>query len=155
MPLLIDILRHGAAEPSGPDGDGTRALSPAGIAQVRALAARLASSGRIPDRIFSSPYRRAVETARLVHAALPAPVPLETLTELRPDAEPEDLTVTLRTLAAGGGHLLLVSHMPLVSRLCSHLAGRSIAFGTAELARLECAAGIARGAARLREIPAP
>jgi phosphohistidine phosphatase len=154
MPLIIDILRHGEAEPSSPDGDGARPLTDTGAEQVRTLARRLAAEGWAPDRVLVSPLLRAQETGALILAALLAPPPLETLNELQPEADPGDLAAALQGLGATGGHLLLVSHMPLVARLCGFFCGRAEAFLPADMARLECPDGPpTRGAAVWRGFP--
>ena len=154
MSLVIDILRHGEAEPSSPDGDGGRALSDSGAARVHDLARTLAASGWSPDRVFTSPLKRARQTAEIVAAALPAPPPLETLDELLPEGDPAALSACLQARARGERHVLLVSHMPLVSHLCGFLSGRTEAFLPADLVRLECADGLARGRAVWRGFPA-
>lgn len=154
VPLVIDILRHGEAEASSPDGDGGRALSESGIAQVRALGRRLAADGWSPDRVFASPLRRARETAAIVVEPLPAPLPIETLHELLPECDPAELTESLRAAAGETGHVLLVSHMPLVARLCGFLCGRVEALMPADLVRLACADGPGRGRAVWRGFPA-
>lgn len=150
--LVIDILRHGEAEPSSPEGDGGRALTEAGAAEVQALARRLAAGGWSPDLVFASPLARALQTARLVIAVLAAPPPIETLDELLPEGDPEALAARLRERTAGG-HVLLVSHMPLVARFCGHLSGRNEALLPADLVRLECADGPVRGRAVWRGLP--
>jgi phosphohistidine phosphatase len=154
VPLVIDILRHGEAEPSSPDGDGARPLTDTGAARVRALARRLAAEGWAPDRVLASPLLRAQETGVLALAALPAAPQLETLNELVPEADPGDLAAALHRIGATRGHLLLVSHMPLVARLCGFFCGRAEAFLPADLARLECPDGpLARGTALWRGFP--
>jgi len=153
VPLVIDILRHGAAEPSSPDGDTGRALSESGAEEARALGRRLAAGGWSPRAAFTSPLRRARETAVLVLAALDAPPPIETLHELAPEADPADLAAALAPRVSRGGHVLLVSHMPLVTRLCGWFCGRPETFATGDLARLECADGLARGRAVWRGFP--
>jgi phosphohistidine phosphatase len=154
VPLVIDILRHGEAEPSSPDGDDARPLTETGAAQVRALAQRLAAEGWAPDRVLTSPLLRAQETSALILAALPAAPQIETLDELLPEADPGDLAAVLHASGVTRGHLLLVSHMPLVARLCGFFSGRGEAFLPADLARLECPDGLpARGRALWRGFP--
>lgn len=154
MPLVIDVLRHGTAEASSPDGDGGRPLSEHGAAETRALARRMAAAGWAPGRAFTSPLRRARETAALVLAALPSPPEVEALAELAPEADPADLAAALGARLRGGdGHVLLVSHMPLVARLCGWLCNRPEAFQTCDLARLECPDGLTRGRAIWRGFP--
>jgi phosphohistidine phosphatase SixA len=151
--LVIDLLRHGAAESSGPAGDASRPLSAPGVTKIRALAARLARDGWAPGRAFASPLLRAQETARLMIAPLTEPPELVTLAELEPDGDPEDLLRVLSAMGATSGQVLLVSHMPLVSRLSAHLCGRQAGFRTADLARIECPSGLARGACRWGGFP--
>jgi phosphohistidine phosphatase len=138
MALVLDIMRHGEALPTGIGGDAARPLSPYGVMEVRALGARLAASGWRPDRVFASPLLRAQESAAHIMAALePAPA-LEILDVLHPEGEPEDVIGALRGAGAVSGHVLLITHMPLVSRLSGFLGGVHHAFRTAELGRLEC-----------------
>jgi phosphohistidine phosphatase len=154
MPLVIDILRHGEAEPTSPAGDAGRALAEAGVRQIRALARRLAAEGWRPDVALSSPLLRARQTGELVLEALPDPPALGLLAELKPETEPEVAIATLEALAPPYGHVLLVSHMPLVQRLCARLCGRSEPFRAAALARLELDGGLRPGAAIWRGFPA-
>lgn len=144
MTLVLDILRHGEAMPTGPDGDSSRTLSPYGVMEIRALGARLAASGWRPDRVFTSPLARARETALHVVSGLDPAPGIEIMEALHPDADPEDVLAALVDAGAGSGRLLLVSHMPLVSRLCGFLSGAPHGFQTGELARLECS-GLRRG----------
>ncbi|MBN2145287.1 MAG: histidine phosphatase family protein [Candidatus Aureabacteria bacterium] len=60
----LTFLRHGAAT-SQAITDEERALTEAGKNQVKRLALCLKESGETYDRIFSSPLRRAIETAQI------------------------------------------------------------------------------------------
>ena len=76
-----------------------------------------------PDRVFSSPLRRARDTATLVVGGLSPPVEIETLLELVPDREPEDVLDALDACRVTTGHVLLVGHQPLIGALAAHLLG--------------------------------
>ena len=140
MPLVLDILRHGAAEAAGAAGDSARPLSAAGRRVVSALAATLANEGWRPDRIFTSPMLRARQTAEIVRGASPAPA-IERLDALLPESEPSDVLAALNAHGAVAGHALLVTHQPLAGRLASHLTGATPAFPPGTLVRIELADG--------------
>ena len=72
MKLVLDLLRHGEALPAGSGGDRNRDLSPAGTRGVAGVGALLAAESWRPDRVFSSPYRRAEASARLALEAVDA-----------------------------------------------------------------------------------
>ncbi|MDQ6875404.1 MAG: bifunctional RNase H/acid phosphatase [Actinomycetota bacterium] len=75
-PTTTLLLRHGQTPLSVEkrfSGRGDAALTPAGQAQARALAARVAELPRV-DAVVSSPLRRARQTAQVVADALHLPV---------------------------------------------------------------------------------
>ena len=140
MPLVLDVLRHGEAGPAGSGGDAERALSPGGIRAIAELAERLAAEGWRPDRIFSSPLKRARQTAEIVRGAAPRAPAIELLDELLAERDPEDVRAALEA-HADAGHLLLVTHQPLAGRLAALLTGDEPPFKAGTLVRIECAAG--------------
>jgi phosphohistidine phosphatase len=144
--IVLDILRHGLALPAGPGGDRQRRLSPEGVCRLTALAARLASEGWRPARIFSSPLARAVDSAEvLARATADSPV-IETMGALEPDAEPEEVLDALAGCGVTTGHVLLVGHQPLLGRLVGHLAGAETPLSPGMLLRIRCPFGLGRGA---------
>lgn len=64
MPLYL--MRHGLAEPPVDGDDFARSLTPEGKRLAERTAAGMEQAGYFPDRIFSSPYPRARETADAV-----------------------------------------------------------------------------------------
>src|SRR5262252_2286526 len=60
MVRTLALLRHGLASGQGPDA----ALAPEGVRQVERLAAALRANAWRPDVVLSSPYARALESAR-------------------------------------------------------------------------------------------
>jgi phosphohistidine phosphatase len=65
--MKIYLLRHGMAEDYHPGGsDKDRELTPEGIRQVEAVAGSLSRLQLKLDRIVTSPYPRALETAEIV-----------------------------------------------------------------------------------------
>ena len=136
--MILDLLRHGASAPAGPDGDRERALTREGARDILRLADRLAADSPRPDRVFASPLLRARETARIVVDRLALSVECEELPELEPDRHPSDVLDALRARGATTGHVLLVGHQPLLGRLAGALAGGDRGLATGELARIAC-----------------
>ncbi|MCS7176675.1 MAG: phosphohistidine phosphatase SixA [Candidatus Kapabacteria bacterium] len=64
--MLVYLMRHARAEVGQGVDDLSRPLSPEGRAYVRRLLPRLRALGVRPEQIVSSPYQRALQTARLV-----------------------------------------------------------------------------------------
>ncbi len=146
-------MRHGAAGRATTDLD--RALTDEGREQVRQVAKQLASElPARPEKLFSSPYPRARETASIAGALLGAAV--ETLSELGAgEATSSDIVIALRALAPSATRLMIVGHAPDLGDLVSALTGSSRAtLATAEVAQLE-GERLERGAMRLVQIWSP
>ena len=113
------LLRHGIAEPGSPDA--LRPLSPAGLQRTSAVVAALVRRQLGCERLFSSPLRRAWQTAELAVAGGLAPA-----TELaEPLAPAGEAWAWLQALAAreqlAGQRLALVGHEPDLSALAARL----------------------------------
>ncbi|HWD32096.1 MAG TPA: phosphohistidine phosphatase SixA [Pseudomonas sp.] len=133
--MKLWVLRHGEAEPRA-NSDSERRLTAHGREQVLRSAANLL--GQDLQAILASPYVRAQQTAALVHEALGFIKPVQTVTWLMPDTDPQMVIAELDKL--GLENVLLVSHQPLVSCLVGmleqgHRQGPSMS--TASLAELE------------------
>ena len=134
--MQLYLLRHGMAEKQSAGGsDRERALTKAGRAQIRQLADGLKRLGWPLEHVYSSPYRRAKETAELVASVLGIRASFEDLLQL--GSSPEDVEELLSR--ADYQHVMLVSHQPDLSRLTEHLTGRRLNMPTAGLAVVECA----------------
>lgn len=132
-PVLI-LLRHGQAEPFLQD-DASRALVPAGTAEVERSCAFLRARGWLPERVLASPYRRAQQSAEVVRRILVPHAVVETEPMLVPGSEPQ-LTADLLS-ALADRNLLVATHMPLVAELVRALTGRDAGFATGGLAVLQ------------------
>ena len=124
MGVLILLIRHAQAAEQNPElypDDALRPLVPAGRKTQSRMARRLRRRRLVPSRVFSSPWKRAWQTARIVirETGLPkdARIPCPAL------AVPPDLTA----IAAEIGELrpdetiALVGHEPWLSGLASLL----------------------------------
>ncbi|HEV2424930.1 MAG TPA: phosphohistidine phosphatase SixA [Terriglobia bacterium] len=127
----ICIMRHGlAADRSTGQEDSRRPLTPEGKERMQKIAAGLLKTGFAPALILSSPYVRAMETAKIVAEAITPAPPLDRCEALQPGATPEDLVAFL---ARHPEHkrVLLVGHEPDLSALAARLTGaaRQARFG--------------------------
>lgn len=108
-------MRHGEA--GWHSLDQQRELTEAGRSGVAAVAAQIAKSPWRPERIWSSPYTRARQTAAIVSEVLNCPV--EECDFITPDDDPgRCLDALLETQVSP---LMLVSHMPFVGSLSTLL----------------------------------
>src|ERR1700691_1047992 len=89
--MEIYILRHGIAEEAGAGGaDAGRALTEAGREKLGRVLDRARAAGAAPSLILTSPYRRAVETARIAGQMLGCRKIVETGV-LVPEGSPEEV----------------------------------------------------------------
>ena len=141
-------MRHGEAVPFA-EADRNRSLSEYGQWQVSEVARQMSE---LPlTGILASPYLRAQQTAELMQAGLLTELPVSGCEELAPDTPVRSVLSAL----PDSGQWLLVSHMPLVSRLTGLLMDdapkRGIIFSTAMVVGLDipvAAPGLATEAIR-------
>ena len=137
--MEIYFLRHGKAEEWRPRlPDAQRRLTPEGIAGVQAEAAGLAALHVRPDVIFSSPYPRALETAKIVAPALGQP---ETGVVIEPLLASGDFRLeVLQTLVDRSPtpvSVMLVGHEPDLSTVIRELCGAVVEMKKGGLALVE------------------
>lgn len=121
--MQLYLLRHAIAEARSVDkADALRALTAAGRARFAKVVAGWSRLGLRFDVLYTSPWRRAQETAALVEAAQLAPVPqvLDCL------AAPPGLALLryLQELSQASSevrHIALVGHEPWLSDLLAWL----------------------------------
>jgi phosphohistidine phosphatase len=147
VPLVLDLLRHGAALPDTRDGDASRQLSPRGRADLERLAAHLAGMGWRPDRAFTSPLARARDSALIALGRTAPAVTAKVMDALRPECDPAAVLEALVVEGSVDGHVLLVGHQPLLGLLGGLLTGETAAgFAPGSLMRIEFAGTLAAGA---------
>ena len=121
--MRIYLLRHGIAEEGFGKRDSERALTAEGKAKLRDVLALAARTGVAPSLIISSPYRRALETARIAVDALDYKGPLVEMSSLTPDSSPQSAWSDIKA-HAGENSVMLVGHEPLFSALSAYLLGQ-------------------------------
>jgi phosphohistidine phosphatase len=112
------LWRHGKAEENSSSGrDRDRELLPIGRAEVRSGGLWLKNQNETIDKIFTSPYARAEQTARILQEIL---APSRTLTLLPALASAHDFErqlAAIQSLLAGAQAMVCVGHMPDLGHL--------------------------------------
>jgi len=122
--MEIYILRHGIAEEAGAgDSDEGRALTEAGREKLGRVLDRARAAGVAPSVILTSPYRRAVETARIAGQTLGCRRIVETEV-LVPEGTPEEVWEAIFDYRRESA-LLLAGHQPLLGMTVAFLLGTS------------------------------
>ena len=115
--MLIFLLRHGRAEAKAAS-DQTRALTQDGILRNESVIEQFKLRSPTVDRMLTSPYLRAKQTASAVNSLFPG-LEGEDCDELTPDT---DVKVLLDFVEKSSDQsLLLIGHNPLLSNLLSIL----------------------------------
>ena len=120
MELLL--VRHGIAadrDASEWPDDAARPLTEEGAERFRKAAKGIGALVPSVDRLLTSDYRRAAQTAEILAEELGWPAP-EPVRELGAGAPPQDLVGVLQPLAAASA-VALVGHEPDLSSLASYL----------------------------------
>lgn len=119
----ICFFRHGIAldrEDPGVTSDAERPLTEEGIRKTRTAAEGLKRMDAGFEKILTSPWLRASQTASILSEVLKLPAPDE-MAELEGDRTPEDLVGALPSRLAR--RTLLVGHEPLLSATVIHILG--------------------------------
>jgi phosphohistidine phosphatase len=121
-------VRHGPAGQHGatPGPDHERPLTRKGVRRTRRAFAGLRRAGVRLDAVYSSPYRRARETAELLVRELRFTGDVVETPALVPDAVPGKVLEALRS-GPDGGRVALVGHEPHLSHLLGVLIGGNAA----------------------------
>ena len=121
--VQIYLLRHGIAEEGGAGvPDSERALTPEGKKRLREAMKTAARAGVVPSLILSSPYRRALESARIAADELGYKDEILRTKALIPSASTSDAWQEIR-LHRDAASLFLVGHEPLFGLLAAYLLG--------------------------------
>ena len=112
--MQLFVIRHGIAEEAGPgEEDAMRALTKDGKKRLKAMVRGMRKLGWKPDRVISSPWRRAVQTAAIVSKR--DPILSEHLAR-----SPRSELLTL--LSISGDTVAVVGHEPWLGELVAWLA---------------------------------
>ena len=121
------ILRHGEAgnRMTVVEKDSERPLTPEGRTEMEKIAKSLKAIGLQTDRIYTSPLRRARETAEIAAKILEIPT-LEEWDELKPDGSKTGLYRKLARLGQNS-RPILVGHEPYLTSMIGEIMGTTSA----------------------------
>lgn len=163
--MRLFLVRHAVAEPSDParwSQDRLRPLTKPGRKQFRKVVRALAKCGVLPTWIATSPYKRALETAKIwvkvLGRKLPDKPTLVLAEPLAPDGDLAALIELTKTQAAGAASVGWVGHSPDLEIFLARLLGApSAKFHLAKggVACVDFENEIAEGAGELRWVIAP
>ena len=118
--MRLYLVQHGVA--TSEEENPERPLTNEGRMASEEMARWFASLGPSVTEIRHSGKTRAAETARIMAAGLASQVALFRKDGLGPADDPESLPGTL----AGRGHVMIVGHLPYLSRLAGLLLSGSV-----------------------------
>ena len=119
--MELYLFRHGIAEDAKPGRpDANRALTDEGKKKVADVVKAARRAGVEPSLIVSSPYVRAVETARIATEVFEYKRDVVRTEALVPSGAPEKVWAELRDYREEAA-VLLAGHEPLLSHLVSFL----------------------------------
>ncbi len=116
MKARLYIMQHGDAVPK--NEDTARPLSNNGLRDIRHVAEYMAEKDVLVQRIVHSGKLRAEQTAKIISEKLAPDVVPEVVKGINPNDNPEKFIGDLGDIE---GAVLVASHMPFVSNLCSAL----------------------------------
>jgi len=122
--MELYILRHGLAMDRADwksSKDHDRPLTDEGRKTTRRTAKALLALDLGFDRILSSPYLRAKDTAKIVARIIKPEEEVEFRDELAPNGNPEELTRVIAAVHKPAQRVLIVGHEPFLSRYISVL----------------------------------
>lgn len=157
--MELYLMRHGIAEEGEPGmSDSERRLTPEGKTRAAAILKLARRAGVRPDLILSSPYIRAMQTARIAREELSVAEEIVELPTLVPHGVPETTWKELRDYADYSS-LLLTGHEPQISHLTAYLLnspGLMVDVKKASIIRIELIStgAVPRGVLRWMMVPA-
>ena len=121
--MEIFLLRHGSAEPGSAGApDSERLLTEEGRYEIQRVVAAAKLAHACPSLIVSSPYRRAMESARIAADLLDYRAEVIASDALTPDASARAVWEEIR-VHKDEHCLLLAGHEPLFSAAAAYLLG--------------------------------
>ena len=114
--MILYLVQHGEAKSEAEDPE--RSLTEAGAAVVERMADWAARTGLVVEQIRHSGKRRAEQTASILAKRLKPAHGVAAIGGLNPG---DDVRATAKNLQSGQGEVMLVGHLPHLSRLANLL----------------------------------
>lgn len=133
--MKLYFVRHGKAQTAdGSIPDHDRQLTTDGAARMQAEARVMARLGIKPDRIYSSPRVRALQTAEIIGKAVKTPV--EIREEVNFDFDMSAVKALTQGLA-NEAEIMFVGHNPSMEVVLHQLTGADVMMKVGSLARVD------------------
>ncbi|WP_084739858.1 phosphohistidine phosphatase SixA [Sulfuracidifex tepidarius] len=133
MKLLL--VRHGEAEePNQEVQDKDRKLVKKGIKQMRRVGSFLSEVNFLPERVISSPFIRAYQSADVILDEMELEMQIETEDFLLPSSDP---TTVMQALVQLDGNVMVVGHNPLLENVIKALTGGEVSLKKGGIALVE------------------
>jgi len=121
--MELYLLRHGSAERAQAGAsDSDRSLTEEGEHEIRRVTAAAKLGHMCPSLILASPYRRAMQTAKIAADVLGHKDPVLTVNALQPESDVRELWDEIRA-HRDQASVLLCGHEPLFSASAAYLLG--------------------------------
>jgi phosphohistidine phosphatase len=134
--INLIFVRHGSVEPSVEgESDEARKLVKRGIKQMKRVAELLDDINVTVDRVFSSRFLRAYQSADVICDELKIDAKIETIPELEPERKPLDFINRIKEF--DNLTCLVVSHEPLISAILKAITGANIEISKGSLVQLD------------------
>lgn len=129
--MELYLLRHAiAVDPQDfPGDDSERPLTPEGVRKMRLITKGLEAIGLSFDLIFTSPFRRAQDTAAIVASHFSVRRRLRLTATLKPRGSKRALIEEIAALNEHANGVVLVGHEPYLSTLAAILVFGRAAMG--------------------------
>ena len=141
--MILYLWRHGKAEKSSDSGrDEDRVLAPEGRNEVIEIADHCFGAKRLekPEKIFTSPYLRAKESAEMIQGFLACEKGLEIAPEFKSGAVFPAMAAALAERSKGLKCFAVVGHVPDLESFAAGLSGNGdIHLKTGGLVQIEIA----------------
>lgn len=133
--MKLYFVRHGKAQTAdGSIPDHDRQLTTDGAARIQAEAKVMARLGVKPDRLYSSPRVRALQTAEIIGKAVKTPV------EIREEVNFDFDMSAVNALTQGmpnDAEIMFVGHNPSMEDVLRQLTGAEVMMKVGSLARVD------------------
>lgn len=119
--MRIALARHGTAEDAGSKPDPERALVDKGREQSKTMGRVVLATLGVPGTFWSSPLRRALETARLAMGAMHVKLEPKIVPDLGPTGDLEHLAWLVQR--SGTDLIMLFGHQPDLGAFAARMMG--------------------------------
>ncbi len=132
--MKVLVVRHGEAEDGPEVQDKDRKLVKKGVKQMRRVGDFLSDFNLVPDKVVSSPYLRAYQSADVILDQMELDLKIETEDFLLPNSDP---SLTIQYLLNNGSSVMLVGHNPHLESVIKLMTGGEISLKKGGVAFIE------------------